>query len=122
MQRLKRLFIFTFNNCSLQGGGGKWERADMTEDHSDAEADAKTALLMVQVLILALIEGDVVDGEVFRRIADDALTSDVNVDPAVMTQIILRLNSLIQDTYAAQPVNTSLADGDRPIAGLKFKD
>jgi hypothetical protein len=94
----------------------------MTEDHSDAEADAKAALLMMQVLILSLIEGRVVEGEVFRRIADDALTSDFNADPAVMTQIILRINSLIQDTYAAQPVNTSLPDPDTPIAGLDFPD
>lgn len=96
----------------------------MTEDYSDAEADAdadadaKTALVMIQVLVLALIEGRVVEGEVFRRIADDALTSDLSVDPAVMTQIVLRLNALIQDTYAARPVNTSLTDMDMPISGV----
>ena len=89
----------------------------MTDDPSSENADGKTALLMVQVLILALIEARILDGEVFRRIADDALTSDMQVDPAVMTQIILRLNSLIQDTYAAQPINTSLADLDGLASG-----
>ena len=89
----------------------------MTDDASNEGADAKTALLMIQVLTLALMEARVLDGEVFRRIADDALTSDMDLDPAVMTQIILRLNSLIQDTYAAQPINTSLADLDGLVAG-----
>ena len=89
----------------------------MTDDASNEGADAKTALLMIQVLTLALMEARVLDGEVFRRIADDALTSDMDLDPAVMTQIILRLNSLIQDTYAAQPINTSLADLDGLVSG-----
>ena len=89
----------------------------MTDDASNEGADAKTALLMIQVLTLALMEARVLDGEVFRRIADDALTSDMDLDPAVMTQIILRLNSLIQDTYAAQPINTSLADFDSLASG-----
>lgn len=89
----------------------------MTDDPSSGNADGKTALLMVQVLILALIEARILDGEVFRRIADDALTSEMEVDPAVMTQIILRLNSLIQDTYAAQPINTSLAELDALASG-----
>lgn len=89
----------------------------MTDDASNEGADAKTALLMIQVLTLALMEARVLDGEVFRRIADDALTSDMDLDPAVMTQIILRLNSLIQDTYAAQPINTSLADLDGLASG-----
>ena len=89
----------------------------MTDDPSSGNADGKTALLMVQVLILALMEARVLDGEVFRRIAEDALTSEMDVDPAVMTQIILRLNSLIQDTYAAQPINTSLPDLDGLASG-----
>lgn len=89
----------------------------MTDGPSSGNADGKTALLMVQVLILALIEARILDGEVFRRIADDALTSEMEVDPAVMTQIILRLNSLIQDTYAAQPINTSLAELDALASG-----
>lgn len=91
----------------------------MTDDDPNSDADAKTALLMIQVLILALVEARVVDGEVIRRIADDAVTSDLSGDPAMMTQIILRLNSLIQDTYAAQPVNTSLTDLDMPISGVE---
>ncbi|MBK1669335.1 hypothetical protein CKO28_14955 [Rhodovibrio sodomensis] len=94
----------------------------MTDDPAAGDADAKAALLLIQMLILALIEARVIDGEAFRRIADDALSTDLEVDPAVLTQIILRLNSVIQDTYAAQPVNTSLLDpggegpGTDPIA------
>jgi hypothetical protein len=82
----------------------------MTDDPASNDADAKSALLLIQIVILALIEARVIDGEVFRRIADDILTSDLDVDPAVLTQIILRLNSVIQDTYAAQPINTNLTE------------
>ena len=86
-----------------------WD-AELMEGPSDGDADAKAALLLIQVLILALIEQRAVDGEVLRRIADDVVTTEVDVDPAAMTQIILRLNSVIQDTYALQPVNTSLSE------------
>ena len=69
-------------------------------------ADAKAALFLIHVLILALIETRVVDAEVVRRIADEALSSGVDLDPAVITPLVLRLNSVIQDTHAAQPINT----------------
>lgn len=79
----------------------------MTDEPSNGDADAKAALVLVQVLILALLEARVVDAEVFRRIADDALTAEMDLDPAVKTQLILRLNSVIQDSYAVEPSNTS---------------
>lgn len=95
------------------------EDPNMWDDAPPNDADARTALLLLQVLILALIESRVVDGEAFRRIADDVLMADVNLDPAVMTQVILRLNSVIQDSYAVHPTNTSLPepDADGPGSG-----
>ena len=90
----------------------------MTDDPDPSDVDAKSALLLVQMLVLALIEERVIDGEAFRRIADDALSTELDVDPAVRTQIILRLNSVIQDTYAAKPINTSLPDPDSAIPGV----
>jgi hypothetical protein len=92
--------------------------ADMTDDPDPSDVDAKSSLLLVQMLVLALIEERVIDGEAFRRIADDALSTELDVDPAVRTQIILRLNSVIQDTYAAQPINTSSPDRDSVIRGV----
>ena len=66
------------------------------DDPSDGHADAKAALLLIQVLILSPLEARVVDGEVLRRFADDALTSEIDTDPAAMTQIVLHLNRVIQ--------------------------
>ncbi|MBK1697259.1 hypothetical protein [Rhodovibrio salinarum] len=84
----------------------------MTDDSSQGDADAKAALLLIQVLILTLIEARLVDGEAFRRITDEALTADLDLDPAVLTQIVLRLHSVLQDTYAIAPINTSLFEPD----------
>jgi hypothetical protein len=78
----------------------------MPDEPCSDNADAKAALFLIHVLILTLIETRVVDAEVVRRIADEALSSGVDLDPAVITPLVLRLNSVIQDTYAAQPVNT----------------
>ncbi len=87
------------------------------EDPLGGDADGKAALLLIQVLILALIEERVVDGEALRRIADDAVTTEMDVDPAVMTQVILRLNAVIQDTYALDPPKTSLSEPDADAPG-----
>ncbi|MDZ7711783.1 MAG: hypothetical protein U5L06_01060 [Rhodovibrio sp.] len=55
-------------------GALAYKDADIMDEVSDGHADAKAALLLIQVLILSLLEARVVDGEVLRRIADDALT------------------------------------------------
>ena len=87
------------------------------DEVSDGRADAKAALLLIQVLILSLLEARVVEGEVLRRIADDALTSEIDIDPAAMTQIVLHLNRVIQDSYAAQPIIAPVADAGAPSPG-----